>query len=216
MSTPYDERHEESYADYREPEAAQARSEKSSVLDELLPLPTTTTTDGDNGHHAGNLLNSLRRISSLAVIVGFLLGIAYVAMTTGTVDQGIKKAEVAWTKYVKLHGKVFEDMMVDKEGESSGMQVVDVPPVNNTEDDHKPAEIATEEESDEDSVSVEEYVWGSDGIVRDVNLDLDDAREDWSKYTFLRTLTPSHVDTKVPGKRVIFVGDVHGMYNELL
>ena len=212
MSGSYSQAPNESYSDYVDPQAADASPEKPSVLDELLPLPNSTSST--SSHPAHNLLNPLRRVASLAVIVGFLLGIAYVAMTTGTVDQGIRKAEVAWTKYVKLHGKVFEDTADEKVQESSGMEVVDVP-VDEMEE--KPTQGTIGAEQDDESLSTEDYFWGDDSAVQEIQLDdSSDARPDWSKYTFLRTLPKSHVDTKVPGKRVIFVGDIHGMYDSFL
>ena len=194
-------------------------TEKHSVLDELLPLPTTTL-ESNSPHR--NLLHSLRRVTSLSIIVGFLLSIVYIASTSPAVDQGIRKAELAWTRYIKLHGKVFEDIASESIKEDSGMTVApvqigeEVPTQGTLGDDHG-----------DEGMSVADYVWGDEdpvvqvpGLTLDEDQDDDDGgnevgRPDWTKYTFLRTLASSHADTGVPGKRVIFVGDVHGMYDNL-
>lgn len=203
----------------------QQSSEKHSVLDELLPLPTTSLEPHPHAPHK-NLLQSLRRVTSLSIIVGFLLSIVYIASTSPAVDQGVRRAELAWTRYIKLHGKVFEDVASESVKQDSGMEVV---PVSSGEESTTVGTLG-DEQTGEEGESVEDYVWGrSDPVVDDPELrlepdDYDDKKEhdgteiggvDWARYTFLRTLGDEHVDTNVPGKRVMFVGDVHGMYDNL-
>jgi hypothetical protein len=185
--------HEQSYAggtDNHHLESSDTQAfEKSSLLDELLPLPTTTSSDTRLGR---GLLGPLKRIGSITVILTFLFAISYTACIVEISGRSTRKNIVTWTQ--SINGYISDSMSFT------------APLLNPAVPD------SADQVSDEDK---EGDIWEEGEEALGLQLADTTSSPDWAKYTFIRTLPPSHVDTNIRGKRVIFVGDVHGSYDSL-
>ncbi|WVQ97913.1 hypothetical protein IAU59_005030 [Kwoniella sp. CBS 9459] len=186
------------------------RRNKPSILEELLPTPSSFSDPASPPSESSRFdLNTsfnrtIRRSTSLAIILIFLLSVSFMASTT-TNHNGIGyeavKGTAAGLKQVFGVGN-----QADVGGWVS-QQVEDIAQ-SNQDDTQEGQEQSGQSGGDGGTGSDTDSETESDNSVRpDVDFD---------HYKVLQTLPPEKVDITTQGKRMIFIGDVHGSYDPLV
>ncbi|WRT64939.1 uncharacterized protein IL334_001879 [Kwoniella shivajii] len=165
------------------------RRSKPSLLDELLPTPTTFNTP----NQTDSLSHVIRRAGSVAVITIFLLSITFMASTTTTSPAGILKGGAKGLKEV---------FGVGNQADVGSWISQDIQSSTHNNDDSQEDITGSEGISDTDSESEP-----SDEVRPDVDFD---------HYKMLRTLPSENIDITSKGKRLIFIGDIHGSYDPFI
>ncbi|WVR04508.1 hypothetical protein IAU60_001512 [Kwoniella sp. DSM 27419] len=169
------------------------RRSRPSILDELLPTPSSTP--GSNASFS----QTLRRSGSLAVICIFLLSISFMA---GTASETGAAGGLGVNVVRGSAGGLRKVFGVGSQAEVGGWVSQDldqVPSVQETADGRPGADGGA---SDTDSETEPDQ-----SVAPDVDFD---------HYKMLMTLPPGKVDITTQGRRMIFIGDVHGSYDPLL
>ena len=193
----------------------------TSTLDELLPLPTTTPEPSSSSSSltpTDYVSRIIFRISSLAVIITFVLCLSFIAATTDwPINISLANAETAWSRFRYYQYKGVEMAKHNGDDDDSLATRSLVETVFSTQDRHTPTSVPSNaQKHGDDDDDDDEYVWPADEPLLDgLSLDVSEEEQELAKYTFVRRIPASHVATDIKGKRVIFVGDVHGEIKSL-
>ncbi|WWD20006.1 hypothetical protein CI109_104479 [Kwoniella shandongensis] len=160
---------------------------KPSFLDEVIPIPSSSSPSTSTFQNSNtNLSHTIRRSGSVAIISIFLLSIIFLASTD---DSSTKLRDGAQIK----GGGLRQIFGVGSQAGIGGAEWV-------AQDlDKVPEETTT-------SSAITAGSTGADGVRPSI---------DFEQYKTLRTLPATAVDVTSEGKRVIFIGDVHGSFDPL-
>ncbi|OCF37468.1 hypothetical protein I317_03855 [Kwoniella heveanensis CBS 569] len=192
------------------------RRNKPSILEELLPTPSSfSSADYQSPQESrfGVDLNTsfnrtIRRSTSLAIILIFLLSVSFMASTT-TNHNGIGyeavKGTAAGLKQVFGVGN-----QADVGGWVS-QQVEDITQGDNAGGDQGGEDVTGGSASGDAGAGTASDTDSETEPDNSVRPDVD-----FDHYKVLQTLPPEKVDVTSQGKRMIFIGDVHGSYDPLV
>ncbi|WWC59432.1 uncharacterized protein I303_101988 [Kwoniella dejecticola CBS 10117] len=187
---------------------------KPSILDELLPTPTTLSDLNHNHSYRSSSSSSdsslslvIRRAGSVAIISIFLLSITFMASTStssvGLMSAGGReglKAVFGGGSHAEISSLSDQVVLPGNQGEASETDNVD-PNADGSEGDGGNG-------SDSDSETDEETT------PEDLNMKKPEI--DFDRYKLYKVLPPGSIDIESTNKRLIFIGDIHGSYDPLL
>lgn len=168
---------------------------RKPLLEELIPTP-------DHPDRRDSIA-VLRRTGSVAILSIFLLSVIFLASTEGRrqlASQDLRNIFGAGIQAEVGNGWLNQDL----EG-GSGSATDDVPAWEGAQPGHG---MPAAPENTKPQIGTYDLAAVKAGS------DLRADRTDFERYTILRTLPPASVDTS-NGKRLIFIGDVHGSYAPL-
>ncbi|WVF69868.1 hypothetical protein IAT40_004649 [Kwoniella sp. CBS 6097] len=200
------------------------RRNKPSIFEELLPTPSSFSDPSSpyansNSNDQSRVFDlntsfnrTIRRSTSLAIILIFLLSVSFMASTT-TNHNGIGyeavKGTAAGLKQVFGVGNQADV------GVWVSQQVEDIAGQGNNDNENVAGQSG--------DGHVEGVTSGSQygGTASDTDSETEPENSvrpdvDFDHYKVLQTLPPERVDVTTQGKRMIFIGDVHGSYDPLV